>query len=91
MSNMKGNSLTKSGLIPASADFKSVAESIVSNIESWRVDSQAKTDATVARMVANINAKEKERLDYSAQQKESAKLDCTNYGYGRNNGRNTGD
>ena len=71
-------------LIPAKADFKQVASDIVNNMEAWRTDSQAKTEATFTRLVANMNKKADERAN-----SDSSNSNSSSRGYGQ--GRRMGD
>jgi len=73
----------QSELIPAKADFKQVANDIVNNMEAWRTDSQAKTEATFTRLVANMNKKADERANSDGSNSNSS---SRGYGQGRRMG-----
>ena len=81
---MKSDFTDENGLILPNADFKQVANDIVNNMESWRVDSQAKTEATLTKLVANMNKKANERATANGSNNDSS-----NRGYGQ--GRKMGD
>jgi hypothetical protein len=84
---MRADITNERDLIPANADFKAVAKDIVNNIESWRADSQAKTDLAFAKIMSNTRANDAERAKSLAER--SNKTIEGNRGYGE--GRRMGD
>ena len=76
-------------IIPSNANFKDVAQDIVNNMEAWRVDSQAKTEVALTKMIANRNKKASERAKYLASR--TGEMIENNRGYGLGHGRQTGD
>jgi hypothetical protein len=86
---MKENFTNGNGLIQSGADTKAIAQDIVNNIESWRVDSQAKTNLAFDKVMSNMRKKDAERARIRA---ESVNLATENdRGYGLGHGRITGD
>lgn len=67
--------------IKSGSDTMAVAVDIANNMEAWRVDSQAKTEATLSRIVSNINKKDAERIARMAD-KRTIEIDNTQFGYG---------
>lgn len=67
--------------IKSNDDFKAVAVDIVNNLESWRVDSQKKTELALSKIVANMNKKDEERR-IAVELGVARDLDNSHYGYG---------
>jgi hypothetical protein len=86
---MKADFTNSNGLIQSGADTKAIAQDIVNNIESWRVDSQAKTNLAFDKVMGNMRKKDAERARIRAE--SVAVASDNDRGYGLGHGRTTGD